>query len=68
MRRIPSRIGNVPFALIALSIAQILRMNYTHKSEMTAMADSQKALTRAIVGYVLSHVRKWTYLPLIASG
>lgn len=43
-------------------------MNYTHKSEMTAMADSQKAATRAIVGYVLSHVRKWTYLPLIASG
>lgn len=43
-------------------------MNYTYESELTAMADSQKAATQAIVGYVLSHVRKWTYLPLIASG
>lgn len=40
-------------------------LGYTHVTEMAAIADSQEAVTQAIVEYIERHIRKTIYLPLI---
>jgi len=40
---------------------------YSHESEITALADSQEVVTQRIVDYILTHVQKSVYLPLVAA-
>ncbi len=42
--------------------------DYTHTTEMTAIADSQATVTQSIVEYIETHIRKTIYLPLIVGG
>ena len=42
-------------------------LDYTHESEMTALADGQETVTQLVVAYILAHVHKTVYLPSIAA-
>lgn len=42
--------------------------DYTHVSEMAAIADGQETVTRLVVSYVQSHLRKTLTLPLVLRG
>jgi len=40
-------------------------LDYTHESEMTALAESDGKVTQAIVRYIKTHIRRPIFLPLV---